>query len=390
MKVGVHERRARLAVRHHLACEARASEVAEAARDQIGLHATDPASVYIGAWARLRSTDAAAIGRALYDERTVVRMLGMRRTMFVVPFELVAVVQRACTDALVPRERRNLQELLREGGVTDDGEAWLAEAEEATLRALEARGEALAGELSRDVPALRAQMRFGEGTRWEGVQAATTRVLFLLAAQGRLARGRPRGSWISTQHRWAPMDSWLPGGIAELPTGTARAELVRRWLYSFGPGTIADIRWWTGWTVGEVRRALAALDVVEVELDEGRGILLADDLEPVPRPDPWVALLPGLDTTAMGWTERHFYLGPHRAALFDRSGNIGPSVWSDGRVVGGWAQRKDGEIVVRFLEDVGRDVTAAAWAAAERLAAWLGPVRVTPRFRTPLERALTG
>jgi hypothetical protein len=28
-------------------------------------------------------------------------------------------------------------------------------------------------------------------------------------------------------------------------------------------------------------------------------------------------------------------------------------------------------------------------ADAERLAAWIGPVRVTSRFRTPLERELT-
>jgi hypothetical protein len=29
-------------------------------------------------------------------------------------------------------------------------------------------------------------------------------------------------------------------------------------------------------------------------------------------------------------------------------------------------------------------------AAAERVETWIGPVRVTPRFRTPLERELTG
>ena len=37
---------------------------------------------------------------------------------------------------------------------------------------------------------------------------------------------------------------------------------------------------------------------------------------------------------------------------------------------------------------VGADATAAIEAEAARLADWLGPVRVTPRFRTPLEREL--
>ena len=103
---------------------------------------------------------------------------------------------------------------------------------------------------------------------------------------------------------------------------------------------------------------------------------------------PWVALLPALDPTVMGWAGRDWYLGPHRPALFDTNGNAGPTVWSDGRVVGGWAQRADGEVVVRFLEDAGAEARAAIEAEAARLGDWLGTVRITPRFRTPLELEL--
>jgi hypothetical protein len=102
-----------------------------------------------------------------------------------------------------------------------------------------------------------------------------------------------------------------------------------------------------------------------------------------------VALLPGLDPTAMGWQGRGWYLGSHKAALFDRSGNIGPTVWSDGRIVGGWAQRADGTVALRLLEDIGSEATTAVHATAERLAGRIGDVRVTPRFRTPLERELS-
>jgi Winged helix DNA-binding domain len=389
-KIGVSERRARLAVRHHLSGAARAAGVADVGRSLIGLHATDPASVYLGAWARLFEPDAAAMGREMYDERRVVRMLGMRRTMFVVPVELVSMVQRAATEALLPGERKRLAQMLEQCGITRDGVGWLREVEDATMRALEARGEALGSELAEDVPALRAQLVYAEGKNYGGPQNATTRVLFLLSAEGRIVRGRPRGTWTSSQHRWAPMASWLPGGPAELPIDAARAELVRCWLRAFGPGTETDIRWWTGWTLGEVRWALAALDTVGVELDGGPGVVLADDVDPVPEPEPWVALLPALDTTAMAWSQRDWYVGEHRERLFDRSGNIGPTIWSDGRIVGGWAQRRDGEIVHRFLEDTGAEVTRAVEAEAQRLAAWIGPVRVTPRFRTPLERELAG
>ncbi len=71
-----------------------------------------------------------------------------------------------------------------------------------------------------------------------------------------------------------------------------------------GPGTTTDIKWWTGWTVRNTRAALAKLDAVEVDLDDGPGWLLADDLDPVEPVSNWVALLPGLDSTVMGSKER--------------------------------------------------------------------------------------
>ena len=63
-------------------------------------------------------------------------------------------------------------------------------------------------------------------------------------------------------------------------------------------------------------------------------------------------------------------------------------MWCDGRVVGGWAQRQEGEIALRLLEDVGSEAADAVAAAAHGLGGLIGDARVTPRFRTPLEREL--
>jgi len=310
--------------------------------------------------------------------------------MFTVPLELAPVVQAACARAIAVGERRRLLQFLEQGGVARDPERWLSEVEASTVRALAARGEATATELSEDEPRLREQLLLAVGKPYEGRQNVSTRVLFLLGAEGRIIRGRPRGSWTSSQYRWSPIEAWLPGGMADWPTEAAQVELVRRWLAAFGPGTAADLKWWTGLTAGQVKRALAEVGPVEVDLDGTTGLVLPGDREPVRVAEPWVALLPALDPTVMGWTGRGWFLGDHGPALFDRSGNPGPTVWREGRIVGGWAQRKDGEVVFRLLEDVGADAVAAVEAEAERLRAWLGEVRVTPRFRTPLERELTG
>jgi hypothetical protein len=71
------------------------------------------------------------------------------------------------------------------------------------------------------------------------------------------------------------------------------------------------------------------------------------------------------------------------------TGNIGPTIWWDGRIVGGWAQRASGEVACRLLEDIGADGAAAVQAKAGELESWLGDAWVTPRFRTPLERDLS-
>lgn len=385
-RIGPDERRARLAVRHRLAGAARAGTAEEVAGSLVALHATDPATVFLAAGARLAADrdPVAEVERALYEERTLTRMHGMRHTVFVVPTALAAVVHSSTADAASARERTTLLRHLAAG--SDYDEAWLAETERQVLAELAARGEATGTELGAAVPRLRAQYVYGVGTNQEGPQSVSSRILRVLGMEGRIARGRPQGGWTSSRFRW----SLLPAH-EDLPPAEARAELVRHWLAAYGPATEADLKWWTGWKVTDVRRALAALGAQQVTLEDGAGFVLPDDLEPVPPLDgPWAALLPALDPTAMGWRSRDWYLDPaHRAPLFDRSGNIGPTVWWDGRIVGGWAQRADGEIVWRLLTDPGKDAVRAVEAEAARLAAWVGDVRVTPRFRTPLERELS-
>ncbi|QIS02900.1 winged helix DNA-binding domain-containing protein [Nocardia brasiliensis] len=388
--IDVAERRARLAVRHRLATASRSNQVAEIARSVVALHATDPATVFLSVGARSNTLTPAHVEQALYDDRTLLRLLAMRRTMFVAPVELLPVLQASCADALAHKQRRTYGKYLEVAGVVDGAVGpWLAEVEAETHAALLARGAATGAQLSKDVPRLRTQVNTAPEKAYSKPTNITTWVLVTLGCEGRIVRGRPNGGWTSSQYTWSPIESWLPEGVAALSAEQARTELLRQWLRAFGPAPLTDLKWWTGWGVGEVRKALTDLDTVEVDIDGGTGLLLADDVEPVAAPAPWVALLPALDPTPMGWQSRQWYLGPHGPSLFDRNGNIGPTIWCDGRIVGGWAQRKDGEIVWRLLEDVGSDAVAMIEAEAERTSAWFGTVRAIPRFRTPLERELT-
>ncbi|MGW9046388.1 winged helix DNA-binding domain-containing protein [Streptomyces lydicus] len=382
-------RRARLGRRHLLAPAHRAARTEEAADAVLGLHASDPATVHLAACARLAVPDPADVERALYDDHTLVRLLCMRRTLFAVGAGLAPVVSSSTGRAIAAKERAGMVRWITEGAPGWD-EQRIAGVEAQALAALAGRGTATAAELAAEVPELRETIVVSPGKPYEAAVALSSRILRVLAAEGRIRRSRPRGSWTSSSFRWTPGTPF-----AELdapPAPEARAELARRWLAAYGPATVEDLKWWTGWTLTDTRRAVAATGAVEVTLDGGiTGLALPDDLEPLPAPEPWAALLPALDPTAMGWKARDWYLDPdHVPHLFDRSGNIGPTVWWNGRIIGGWAQRPDGEIVWRLLTGEGGGAAAAAVESeAARLASWVGPVRVTPRFRTPLERELS-
>src|SRR5207247_9676095 len=124
------------------------------------------------------------------------------------------------------------------------------------MEALAARGEATGAELAKADPRLATRILMAPGTRFEGEVSVASRVLTLLSMEGRVVRGRPRGTWVSSQYRWSPAERWLAGGLPRLTTEQAQADLVRRWLRAFGPGPARDIRWWTGLSASEVGRAL--------------------------------------------------------------------------------------------------------------------------------------
>ncbi|MDQ3122352.1 MAG: winged helix DNA-binding domain-containing protein [Actinomycetota bacterium] len=386
-RIDVAERRARLVERHLLSPEKRAGTALAVARSVVALHSTDAVTVFLSIHARAE-VQPADIERELYEERTLVRILGMRRTLFVVPRELVPVVYAACTRTIAARERRRLEKFIEDSGISSRPADWLRRALATARKALEVRGEAFTRDLVAEVPILAKRLHVASGTRFEATQSVGSRVLPQLAMEGRIVRGRPRGSWVSGQYRWVPVEIWLEGSIPAMEQATAQAELLGRWLAAFGPATETDIRWWTGWTAREARAALAAVPNTVVDLDGAAGFVLADDLEPADRHEPSAALLPTLDPTTMGWKEREWYLGEHASLLFDSNGNAGPTVWWDGRVVGGWSQRRDGEIVYRLLEDVGSDAVRAVAAESARVSGWLGDARFSPGFLPPFQREL--
>lgn len=382
--IGDDERRARLGIRHGLAVPV--ADTLAATRAMTCLHATEPASVHLAAWARSGATRQ-DVDRALYGDRSVVRQLAMRRTVFAFPRELLPAAWGSASARVAGQQARRIAKEVQEAGVTDDGTAWVDQHIGLLVRLIDGDGPLTTSQIRERLPALDARITRGKGVYRADV-ALAGQVITVCAAAGAICRGDNDGSWKATRFRWSMTGHWLGEEPTRLPESEGYAALVASWLRTFGPGTEADIGWWLGATKKAVRAALAEVEAVEVSLDvDGAGWVLPDDLDPVGDPGPWAALLPALDPTTMGWQERAFLLGDHAERIFDRNGNGGPTAWWRGRIVGGWCQRDDGRVLVVPAEPLPAAVRKALETKATDLTAWLDGDVVRSIYQSPLARA---
>lgn len=372
--------------RHHLGRTA--SDVAEAVAGVGAFHSSDPITPYLGMWPRVPGFLPSDLDTRLWETRSLWRMHAMRRTLFVVPTIDARVFEAGASREIARRERRRLRAWLAPELEGVDPGDWLDAVTPAVVEALGER-ELRTTELTTLVPEIAGHVTVGSG-KWTSRTPVSSRVLYQMAMEGLIVRTRPAGTWRSSQYHWAAADWWM-GNQPLLEESEGRRELLRLYLRSHGPATITDIRWWTGWTAASANTALGALETETVDVgDDATGFVLAGDTGAEDAIDTEVvALLPGLDSTAMGWKERDWYLGPWQPEVFDRNGNAGPTVWVDGRIVGGWGQRRDGQVVYHMLEQVTSDIEAGVADETEALTKWLDGVVVTPRFRTPLETTLS-
>ena len=382
------QRRARLAARHGIAV--RGGSVVEAVEQMTCLHATEPASVYLSAFARAE-VSRGDIDRALYVDRTVVKQLAMRRTLFAFPRALLPAAWGSASARVAGQQHARLAKEVESNGIARDGEAWVSQMCAEVLACLAEDGPCTTAGLRERIPALGQRLELAPGRSYGGSFPVASRLMSVLGARGRVLRGVNGGGWHVSRPQWVLAEDWLGEPTTRLDPAAGYRTLVEHWLRTFGPGTEADLVWWLGATKTVVRRALAELGAVTVALEDGEGHLLPDDLDDLGElraPQAWAALLPVLDPTTMGWKQRGFYLAEDDVRhLFDNNGNAGTTAWWDGRVVGCWVQDPDGVVSVQLLHDVGSDAVRALDAAAERLSTWLAGHRVTTVYPSALMKA---
>ncbi len=148
--------------------------------------------------------------------------------------------------------------------------------------------------------------------------------------------------------------AFLPCTVAADDEREATAELVRRYLMSFGPATVVDLSQFTILKRSALREVVESMaDVVAVDGPKGAQLLDVD--HGGRRPEPTTGALPprllGMwDSVLLAYADRTRVIpDEHRAHVIRRNGDVLPTVLVDGLVRGVWRASTEA-IEVRALE----------------------------------------
>jgi hypothetical protein len=352
--------------RQHLAERAPRADVLRVVSDIAGLHAQVMSSAELTLWARVEDADPAAVRRALWEDRTLVKTWAMRGTLHLLPAAELARYTGAMARL---RPRHHVPAWLRAHG--------LGRAQAEAM--LEAIPQALAGgPLTREQLAAAVAERVGEealaGKLGGGFgdllkPAAFAGDLCFAPGEGRLVRfTRPR--------------DWLAGFPGPEPAEPASRAVLRTYLAAYGPAPREQFQRWFGMTSpAEAGRWIAELGdaVCEVDVEGERAWMLAADVEDAAAaaPEGGVRLLPAFDhyTVAAPRGSDAVLPAAHRARVYRPQGWLSPVLLVEGRMAGTWSHTTEGGVVAVTIAPFARlddGVRAAAEADAERLARYLG------------------
>ncbi|MFW9888216.1 MAG: winged helix DNA-binding domain-containing protein [Candidatus Thorarchaeota archaeon] len=321
------------------------------AKTQLGLHSTDYWTPYLSVWARIGDYDAEGIFKSLNSGDRLLRLNAFRATVHVVHTDNLSVVILA-TKATFYKKMRQHPDIKQ---LSDNEIDSLMEVILATLK----DGPKTMRQIKMSVPQYAKQIR----------------PLFHLAAtSGRVVRAKASHARSSTT-AYALLDKWVKGfRLEDMSEEEAVNQMIRRYVDRFGPVSIDDISWWLSITKARAKTAIEAFmdEIVEIDMGGTNRVMTLDDLEFATSleatPEPVIWLLPYEDHLPKSSIERSWYLSEEmKSYVFPKlrehywppeclpppsdvkvtgatnaSGEIRPTIWVNGEVVGRWEFESEG------------------------------------------------
>jgi hypothetical protein len=350
--------------KHHLTEDPTASDLLEVVNDIGGLHATLATTPYISLFLRLKNFKREDLDETLYTKRLLGKVRYARKTVYVLPKDRVRTAHWALKSLLFTRLEVYLQHL---GLILD-------EYKKLTRDILEiVKG---CGKTTKEI-----KTELGKDAFKKNLNVSA--LVNLMCDEGLLIRGKPKAGWKSNLHTYYPFKEYFPDlNLSGMNEFDAKEQMIRQYITSYGPASVKDIAWWTGFPMGDVKEILDILknDVISVQISgiSGSYIVLSSDigyLDSIDIPDePRVFLLPALDPYLMGFKDRQRFLDADRSTwIYDRSGNATNSILVDGQIAGvwDWVDQKHPEIKFHLFERTGTDTKKIIKSKASHLGHFL-------------------
>lgn len=349
-----------------------------AVRSLIGAQAQVHSAALLQLRARAEAgAEEASIDRALYADRSLVKLWGHRSTLHLMAADdlpMLLGVRRQQVSAY-----HNWYS--KEGLDAEQIETLV----QAVITALQDGPHSRMDLSRRLVPQLGEWARPMLEHSWGGI-------IKLACALGHVCHGpaeREEGEG-SREALFIGLNHWLGRKVAPETERAAMAALLRRYLSVFGPATKADFRKFAGGYAEPVHAAFADLasELVEVDLDGKPAFLLAADLPALQAAVPTegqISVLGLFDPYLLAHNDTRQYLDERfRPAIYRTAGWISPVILRQGRVIATWTHKRVAgpkgkgawEVTVTPLERVYKKDLPAITRGLRRLSGGL-PVTVT-------------
>ena len=340
---------ARRMARHALTGPATDLDPAGVARVLCGAHAQVLSAAELCIGRRIAGATRAAVQRALWQERTLVRTFGPRGTIHLLPAADLPIWTGALS-ALPSSVPAHPEGVRFTPGQADEVIAAIGDALADRELTVDELTEAIA---DRTGPWAIERTMEAFGDKWPRWRQLTGTA----AHRGMLCFGPDRGRKVtySNPHRWLP-------GFRPADGDAALRTLVMRYLHAYGPATPQHFARWLGipprYAAGLFGKLADELE--RVELDGEPGWTCAGDTDTPPRPHRGICLLPYFDAYVVaGQPRERLYPDAAATRALTPAGQAGNyQVMLVNGVVGGvWHQKRSGRKLAITVETL-RELTA--------------------------------
>ncbi|CAG1002952.1 MAG: winged helix DNA-binding domain-containing protein [Candidatus Methanoperedens sp.] len=351
--------------KQHLAEHSNAQNkcLVDVVKDICGLHAQVASTPYLSLWNRIDNFQKEDLSKELYERRTLIKIWGVRATLYIVSEDHVVEYYQATKQA------GGRHPLIRFEPIHDR-----------MLKILDEKGPLTAKELTEHISELKniVNTKYGDMSlgQWNLRQMCHSAIL---------VPSKPKGDWTSNLHTYVTFRKWSPSvDLHALNEHEAKEKVILHYLSGFGPAMIEDIAWWIGITKREVKEILEEMgdkvEDIKIRGIEGMFLILKSDLEHLQgfsSGKDTVHLLPKFDPYIMGYKNRGRLISKEheKRVYWSTRGEISPSILVNGHIIGTWSFKADKnrlKITLSFFEKTNKPLLKVIEQQAEKLAHFMG------------------